>query len=162
MGAGKADGGVTPPCPCQAIEDGLLAAHHIRRCRIALGNAGKNADVTACPVDPHRAVGNRGQIAGRVEIGRLAPALGGSGHAADQHRRIRRHRHCGQAAVEFRFEPVPVKPSHPLFGAVFGLDAATSVHRPQAKVAGAPVGQNDVGRAAAGHLRSQAGSRPTS
>ena len=132
MGAGKADPGVACACPCKAVEDCFLAAHHIGCCAVALGNAGEYADVPPAMFDAYRAVPNCRQVAWGVQIRRLVPSLSRAGHAADQHWHIARHRHCGKAAVEFRSEPVPVELPHASLRAMFGTDMAGSVHRPQA------------------------------
>ena len=108
----KADGAILNPGSSQPVQDGLLAAHHVRVGVVALRNAGKDPDIAGLPGNPDGAIGKRGKIGGDVKIGRFLPTLGGAGHAADQDRRVLWHPHRRQIALQFRTVIVARQAAH--------------------------------------------------
>jgi hypothetical protein len=146
MRAGQDDGALEAGAPREEAEKlRLLAAHHILMAGAALADAGEDADVVAAvgAFRPHRAPGEAGERRGRIEIGRLAPALPCSRHAANQH--LDGAGDLGaEQLVEHRRIVVAADPAHALVGACREGLPPLAVDTPGAHVRRAPIHRHPV------------------
>ena len=109
----------------------LLAAHDIRRLRLAAHQPWQNPNIQLRFRHAHRVLRQGGQLHRNGQIRRLAPAIARAHHAAHHHREpLRRGAEPCDMPVEARLKRRSAQPIRPLAGAAFPQHSPVRAQQP--------------------------------
>mgnify|MGYP007105605405 CR=1 FL=1 len=122
----------------------FLAAHHVRRMRIALRQSGQYADIARLAIEPDRAIGNCRKPGGHVDITRFDPALLGAGHAADDHGQVGAGPDLGQMLVEHVDKAGLARRRHAFAGPALRKNLIVLADQPEPETRRSPVHRDEL------------------
>ena len=134
-------------------DDGLLAAHHVRLLRVALGDARQNAHVANRSRRLNGRCDDGFKRRRRINVGRVQPALRRARHAADDDRGVRGRAHFGERAGENGVVVSRRQRRHAGVARMSRERFAVGGQTPDAKAACAPVDGDDRGHAVSDAVR---------